>query len=79
MEVIIEFAGRIKAFDKIFKNKKSKRVDLPENADVLALLAKEKIPENFVVMVSINNNFCKKDSILKDKDKVKLYPPICGG
>ena len=79
MEITLEFNTRIKKFDKVFKGKKSKIVDLPDDTSVSELLKKESIPENFVAMVSINDKYYQKDSKLKDKDKVKLYPPICGG
>lgn len=44
--------------------------------DLIKLLG---IPEDLVKLIFINNIRRKRDTILKDKDRVGMFPPVGGG
>jgi len=57
MEITLEFATRIKKFDKIFNGKKSKIVYLPDNVSISELLKKEEILGNYIAIVKATHEF----------------------
>ncbi len=59
---------------------KEKSVTLPENAVVADLL--EELPQSIVgrtFYIAINEEYARRDSLLKDGDLVALLPPVSGG
>lgn len=64
----------------VFIERENKRikVDLPRSSNVRSLLEKLKInPVN--TLVSINNEICTDQEVLKDDDKVELFSVVSGG
>ena len=62
----------------IERENKHQKVQLPKNASVKVLLEKLKLnPVN--ILVSINNEICTEQEIIKEKDKVELFSVVSGG
>jgi|GEM_PF-1129031 len=75
MEVMIEVSGLIEKS----LGFKSKVLDIPEQTSVNALiqLLDIQINQSWLV-ISVNEQSVSKQSVLSEKDKVKILP-ICGG
>jgi molybdopterin converting factor small subunit len=52
---------------------------LPEAATAADLVPLLKLPEKMVKHAFINNEQTTLDTVLKDGDKVNLFPPVVGG
>jgi len=53
--------------------------EISEGTKVRELLEQFKIPKDFVKLVFLNGVHANGDEILKDGDKVGVFPPIGGG
>lgn len=53
--------------------------ELPEGCSVAAILKQLDIDEDEAAIIFINGVHCEKDSMLKDKDELAVFPPVGGG
>jgi sulfur-carrier protein len=53
--------------------------DIEENTSIDDLLKKKNIPLDEIKMIFLNGVHAKGSEILKDKDRVGIFPPIGGG
>lgn len=54
-------------------------VTLPDNATLGGLLKTIGIPEKEVKLTIVNGRLVEKDTPLKEKDRVAIFPPLAGG
>jgi len=54
-------------------------VELPEGATAADLVPALNLPEKLVRHAFINNQQKTLDTLLKDGDKINLFPPVVGG
>lgn len=52
---------------------------LPEGTSVRRLLETQDIPLKAVGLISANGSLTKADHTLRDRDDIRLYPPLEGG
>ncbi|MBW2064460.1 MAG: MoaD/ThiS family protein [Deltaproteobacteria bacterium] len=54
-------------------------VDVEEGTTVRGLLSGLNIPEGAVKMVFLNGAYAKGDEVLKEGDRIGVFPPVAGG
>ncbi len=54
------------------------RVEIPKNYTVTSLLGKLKI-NPVSVLVSVNNEICTENEVIKERDKVEVFSVVSGG
>lgn len=68
---------------KRYMNKKSagnsSEIDIKEGAYIKDVMQKLKIPDDLVKLIFINGVHAKRDTLLKDGDRIGLFPPVGGG
>jgi len=79
MIVVAEKVGVFKQTAKKFKNEKFVKLRLQKNSTITDLINKFKIPKNNIVLITKNKKIADINSVLKEGDVVRLYPPIGGG
>lgn len=62
-----------------FLPKDHKDYPIDDGETVKSLMDKLGIPEEEVTLVFINNTKAEQTSVLNDKDRVGLFPPVGGG
>jgi molybdopterin synthase sulfur carrier subunit len=59
--------------------RRSPTVELNEGVTVKALLEAMKVPLGAVKVVFLNGVHAKGDEVLRDGDRVGIFPPVAGG
>jgi molybdopterin converting factor small subunit len=59
--------------------KKQDYLEVEEGATIKALLEKLKVPLETVKLVFLNGTHAKGDEVLKDGDRLGVFPPVAGG
>ena len=59
--------------------KSSPVVDIPENMTVKELLETTEVPFGAVKVIFINGLHASGDEVLRDGDRVGVFPPVAGG
>jgi molybdopterin synthase sulfur carrier subunit len=54
-------------------------VDIGQGTRIRELLEQFKVPANSVKIIFLNGVHAKGDEILKDGDRIGVFPPIAGG
>jgi molybdopterin converting factor small subunit len=54
-------------------------VELPEGATVAALIPALQLPEKLVRSAFVNDEALDLDAVLRDGDRVGIFPPVVGG
>ena len=54
-------------------------LEISEGTGVKDIIKKLKIPGDLVKLIFINGVHAKRDTILKDGDRLGLFPPVGGG
>jgi molybdopterin converting factor small subunit len=54
-------------------------LELPQGSKITDVLKRIQIPNDEIKNIMVNGKRSKKDKILKDGDRVALFPPIAGG
>ncbi len=54
-------------------------VELPDGATAADLVPALQLPEKLVRSVFINNAAAGLDTVLRDGDRINLFPPVSGG
>ncbi len=54
-------------------------VDIEKNTTINELIKKIDIPINEVKIIFLNGIHAKGDEILKDNDRIGIFPPVGGG
>ena len=58
---------------------KSSAIDVEDGTCVIDVIQKLKIPGDSVKLIFINGVHAKRDTTLKDGDRLGLFPPVGGG
>jgi sulfur carrier protein ThiS len=54
-------------------------IDVAEGTTVGAFLKQLEIPENLVKIVFLNGVHAREDDVLKEGDRLGVFPPVAGG
>ncbi len=60
-------------------HKPEEEVETPPGATVAALMGMLGVPESAVTLVFVNGVHASPDSVLRQGDRVALFPPVGGG
>ena len=58
---------------------KGREIDIPDGTKVSEVLEMLKVPDGAVKMIFVNGLHAKGDKVLKDGDRLGVFPPVAGG
>jgi molybdopterin converting factor small subunit len=64
---------------KYTKGETTQVVKLPPGSKIADLLERTQIPADEIKNIMVNGKRSKQDKVLKDGDRVAIFPPIAGG
>ena len=79
MKVEVNLYATLKQYMKNEILGKSTAIDLEDGLGVKDIIQKLQIPADLVKLIFINGVHAKRDTILKDGDRLGLFPPVGGG
>ncbi len=79
MKIEVNLYATLKRYIKNETESKSSAIDVEEGTCVKDIIQKLKIPADSVKLIFINGVHAKRDTILKDGDRLGLFPPVGGG
>ena len=79
MKIEVNLYATLKRYMKIESKSNSSTIDVEEGVCVKDVIQKLKIPGDLVKLIFINGVHSKKNTILKDGDRLGLFPPVGGG
>ena len=79
MKVEVNLYATLKQYMKNEILGKSSAIDLEDGLCVKDIIQKLQIPADLVKLIFINGVHAKRDTILKDGDRLGLFPPVGGG
>jgi len=79
MRIEVNLYATLKRYMENETGGKSSAIDVEDGVGVKDIIQKLKIPGNLVKLIFINGVHAKKDTILKDGDRLGLFPPVGGG
>ena len=79
MKVEVNLYATLKQYMKNEILSKSSAIDLEDGLCVKDIIQKLQIPADLVKLIFINGVHAKRDTILKDGDRLGLFPPVGGG
>lgn len=54
-------------------------VELPDGTTIDQFIARSKIPDPEAKIIFVNNRKAGRDQVLKDGDRLSIFPPLAGG
>ncbi len=79
MRIEVNLYATLKKYMKNETEGKSSVIDVENGVCVKDVIQKLKIPADSVKLIFINGVHAKRDTILKDGDRLGLFPPVGGG
>lgn len=79
MRIEVNLYATLKRYMKKEAGGKSSVMDVEDGVFVKDVIQKLKIPADSVKLIFINGVHAKRDTILKDGDRLGLFPPVGGG
>ncbi len=79
MRIEVNLYATLKRYMKNETGGKSSAIGVEEGTCVKDVIQKLKIPGDSVKLIFINGVHAKRDTILKDGDRLGLFPPVGGG
>ena len=79
MKIEVNLYATLKRYMKNDTGGKSLVIDVEDGKCVKDIIQKVKIPVDSVKLIFINGVHAKRDTILKDGDRLGLFPPVGGG
>ncbi len=79
MKIEVNLYATLKRYMKNETGGKSSAIDVEDGTCVKDIIQKLKIPVDSVKLIFINGVHAKRDTILKDGDRLGLFPPVGGG
>ena len=79
MKIEVNLYATLKKYMKNGTGDKSSVIDVEDGTCVKDVIQKLKIPADSVKLIFINGVHAKVDTILKDGDRLGLFPPVGGG
>ncbi len=79
MKIEVNLYATLKRYMKNQTGGKSSAIDVEDGTCVKDMIQKLKIPADSVKLIFINGVHAKRDTILKDGDRLGLFPPVGGG
>ena len=79
MKIEVNLYATLKRYLKNETGGKSSVIEVEDDACVKDIVQKLKIPADSVKLIFINGVHAKKDTPLKDEDRLGLFPPVGGG
>jgi len=79
MRVEVNLYATLKKYMKNEPGGKSSAIDVKDGACVKDVIENLKIPVESVKLIFINGVHAKRDTNLKDGDRLGLFPPVGGG
>ena len=79
MKIEVNLYATLKRYMKIETGGKSSVIDVEDGTCVKDVIQKLKIPDASVKLIFINSVHAKRDTNLKDGDRLGLFPPVGGG
>ena len=79
MRIEVNLYATLKKYMKNETGGKSSVIDVEDGACVKDMIQKLKVPADSVKLIFINGVHAKRDTILKDGDRLGLFPPVGGG
>ena len=79
MKIEVNLYATLKKYMKNETGGKSSVIALEDGICVKDVIQKLKVPADSVKLIFINGVHAKRDTILKDGDRLGLFPPVGGG
>jgi len=79
MRIEVNLYATLKKYLKNDNGGKSSTIDVKDGLCVKDVIQRLKIPADLVKLIFINGVHGKVDTILKDGDRLGLFPPVGGG
>ncbi len=79
MKIEVNLYATLKRYMKNEPGGKSSAIDVEDGTCVKDMIQKLKISADLVKLIFINGVHAKRDTILKDGDRLGLFPPVGGG
>lgn len=79
MRIEVNLYATLKRYMENETGSKPAVIDFEDGTCVLDVIQKLKIPADLVKLIFINGVHAKVDTILKDGDRLGLFPPVGGG
>ncbi len=79
MNIEVNLYATLKQYMKNETGGKSSAIDLEDGTCVEDLIQKLEVPADSVKLIFVNGIHAKRDTILKDGDRLGLFPPVGGG
>ena len=79
MRIEVNLYATLKKYIKKETFGQSSVIDAKDGLCVKDMMQKLKIPADLVKLIFINGVHAKRDTILKDGDRLGLFPPVGGG
>jgi len=79
MKIEVNLYATLKRYMENGTGGKSSVIDVEDGTCVKDIIQKLKIPGDLVKLIFINGVHAKRDTILKDGDRMGLFPPVGGG
>ena len=77
--VEVRLYANLQKYLPIVKNGEAMPVTLEDNATLTDLIAKLKIPTKEINMIIVNGRHEKEDYLVKNRDRIGIFPLIAGG
>lgn len=79
MKIEVNLYATLKKYMKNETGGKPLVLEISEDINVKDMIQKLKVPADSVKLIFINGVHAKRDTILKDGDRLGLFPPVGGG
>ena len=79
MKIEVNLYATLKKYMKNETGGKPLVLEISEDTSVKDMIQKLKVPADSVKLIFINGVHAKRDTILKDGDRLGLFPPVGGG
>ncbi len=79
MKIEVNLYATLKQYMKTETSGKAWGIDVEEGICVKDVIRKLQIQDDLVKLIFINGVHAKRDTILKDGDRLGLFPPVGGG
>ncbi len=79
MKIEVNLYATLKRYTKKESESNSSAIDVEDGICVKDVIRKLQIQDDLVKLIFINGVHAKRDTILKDGDRLGLFPPVGGG
>lgn len=79
MEIEVNLFATLMKYNTAEDGGKTTFIQMEEGTTILQLMEELKIPRNEVKLRFLNGIGAKEDAVLKDGDRLGLFPPVGGG